>query len=503
MVYQRVFIPLKVFYVIVFTIKTLKIFLGLISFNILANLIKNKTHFKIKKMKKYLLFCLSVLTIGSVSAQESEPEEENKYRRSSMTMVLVENPGLGEYKDQIVKAYNENPFPDKYNEHKINDQRCDVSELVLSDSDKIASGFLTDTLKTPISLLKAVASLKNLRYLNADSTVAVVEPNKKQEFQAQLEKYLRQKDIAKQVVSTWFNRGADGKMDWNLVKERGMYSASAEDMEQSETQADPTSFLLDFGLLGNTFVVFNKMNFYPNEPVAALIRDEAKRVAAEKLAAAPKALLEKAMAKIDTLYEKTKVGYTVKCNTFLYQLNWDEEVATNFKNYFFNNNIDAKAAWDTTSIMKLNFVGKTTTGSIVTFKIGETRTQEEIINLQVQRTMDNALAKLQKKNVVFRPIAPLSWNTEGKVQAKIGMKEGLEGGEKFEVLERGKNELGLPVYKSIGKVKVDKKIPVWDNRRGAEPLKDEEGNPVEMSSITTFKGKAKGMPGTLFVRQAK
>ena len=94
-------------------------------------------------MKKYLLFCLSVLTIGSFSAQEGEPEEENKYRRSSMTMVLVENPGLGEYKDQIVKAYNENPFPDKYNEHKINDQRCDVSELVLSDSDKIASGFLT------------------------------------------------------------------------------------------------------------------------------------------------------------------------------------------------------------------------------------------------------------------------------------------------------------------------------------------------------------------------
>ena len=117
--------------------------------------------------------------------------------------------------------------------------------------------------------------------------------------------------------------------------------------------------------------------------------------------------------------------------------------------------------------------------------------------------MDNALAKLQKENVVFRPIAPLSWNAEGKVQAKIGMKEGLEGGEKFEVLERGKNELGLPIYKSIGKVKVDKKVPVWDNRRGAEPLLDKENNPIEMPSITTFKGKAKGMPGTLYVRQAK
>ena len=453
-------------------------------------------------MKKYLLFCLPVLMIGTVSAQEEEPEEENKYRRSSMTMVLVENPGLGEYKDQIVKAYNENPFPDKYNQHKINDQQFDVSELVLSDSDLIASGFLIDTLES-IKLMKAQALLKNLRYLKEDSTVAVLLPSKKEEFQVQLEKYLREKGIAKQVVSTWFNRGVDGKMDWDLIKERGMYSASAEDMEQSETQADPTSFLLDFGLLGNTFVVFNKMNFYKNEPVAALIRDEAKRVVAEKLATAPKALLEKAMAKIDTLYEKTKVGFTVKCNTFLYQLNWDEEVATNFKNYFFNNNIDGAAVWDTTSIMKLNFVGKTTTGSIVTFKIGETRTEKEIIDLQVQRTMDNALAKLQKKNVVFRPIAPLSWNAEGKVQAKIGMKEGLEGGEKFEVLERGKNELGLPVYKSIGKVQVDKKLPVWDNRRGAEPLLDEEKNPIEMPSITTFKGKAKGMPGTLFVRQAK
>lgn len=465
------------------------------------NLIKSKIILKLT----LVAFIFSGVQVNQTYAQKEKVDKKQvdiEYRRSSMTMVLVENPGLGEYKDQIVKAYNENPFPDKYNQHKINDQQFDVSQLVLSDSDLIASGFLTDTLVS-IKLMKAKALLKNLRYLKEDSTVALLLPSKKQEFQIQLEKYLREKEIAKQVVSTWFNRGVDGKMDWNLIKERGMYSASAETMEDSKKQADPTSFLLDFDLLGNTFVVFNKMNFYENEPVAALIRDAAKIFVAEKLAKAPPVLLEKAMAKIDTLYEKTKVGYTVKCNTFLYQLNWDEEVATNFRNYFFNDNIDGAAVWDTTSIMKLNFVGKTTTASIVTFKIGETRTEKEIIDLQVQRTMDNALAKLQKENVVFRPIAPLSWNAEGKVQAKIGMKEGIEGGEKFEVLERGLNELGLPIYKTIGKVKVDKKVPVWDNRRGAEPLLDEENNPIEMPSITTFKGKAKGMPGTLYVRQSK
>ena len=44
------------------------------------------------------------------------------------------------------------------------------------------------------------------------------------------------------------------------------------------------------------------------------------------------------------------------------------------------------------------------------------------------------------------------------------MKEGLEGGEKFEVLEQTMDpKSGLTKYKRVGEIKVSKK-QIWDNR---------------------------------------
>jgi len=450
-------------------------------------------------MKRKITITSLAILLGSMSlfAQTNE----TKYRRSSMTMVLIEDEGLGEYKDQIVNAYEANPFPDKYNSHLIADKKFDASSMTLTDEDLIMSGFLTDTLKTPFAMIKAVAKLQTLRYVAVDSSVAVIMPNKRERLQASLDKYIREKGLARQMVSTWFNRKEDGSMDWELIKERGLYSASAEDNEDAETSADKSNLLFDFDLIGNTFVVFNKMQFFENEPVVAIIRDQAKIEAMKKLAGKPEILITKAMAAIDTLYERTKEGYTVKCNTFLYTLRWNKTVADGMMNSYFNNETNVIANWDTDTLMKLDFIGKTLSSSIVTFKIGETRTQEEIINLQVRRTMDNALAKLQKENVVFRPVAPIT--STQPLTAKIGMKDGLEPGTKFEILESYKNELGLTEWKSVGKVSVDKKIPVWDNRQGAEPQLDEAGLPIVSPEFTTFKGGKKATVGINFIRQLK
>ena len=50
------------------------------------------------------------------------------------------------------------------------------------------------------------------------------------------------------------------------------------------------------------------------------------------------------------------------------------------------------------------------------------------------------------------------------VAAKIGRKEGLEGGEKFEVLEQIYDEkTGLTRYDRVGTITVDDK-KIWDNR---------------------------------------
>jgi hypothetical protein len=434
-----------------------------------------------------MLPLLSSLIICSVPDSIAQ---DMKYRRSSLTMVLVEDNDLGKNREMVINAYNSHPFPDKYNLHSITDKRFSTEQMSLTINDYKEAGFYKDTLNKIMDFLKAKKNypLNKIRMLNSQGTIGIVEPTKEELNNIYINKYINDKKIAKQIVSTWYNRTPEGAMDWNLLKERALYTANQFEKEGDSKQALTDKLIKDIDVVGNTFVVFNKMDFYENEPVARLIRDAAKAEAIAKLTGKPEFLLKKALEGLDQVYEKTKEGYTVKCNTYLYQLEWTEEIAKKTNNWFFNSNVqNTKEIWDTTNLYKLKFVGKTVSGSIVTFKIGETRSQEEIINLQVKRTMDNALAKLQRTYSVFRPVTPVY--STNPLTAQIGMKEGVEPGDKYEILKSETDEkTGLAKWKSVGKISVDKKQPVWDNRPGAEPVLDSNGNPIPVKAFTTFKG---------------
>jgi hypothetical protein len=448
---------------------------------------------------KQLLIWLTLVATSSTLFSQSPTD----YRRSSLSFVLLEHAGLGASRDMVVKAYNENQFPDQYNQHTLKDNAFVFEELVPTEQDYLASGWYVDTLRTMKDFLGALKKpLNPLRYTKADSSEAVMDPNAKDMFQIKIEKFIRDKGLAKQIVASWFNRNEEtGAMNWDLIKSRGKYSASEEKLDQAKSVADETSFLMDFELIGNTYTVINKMDFYPNEPYARALADKAKADLMVKMAGKPEILITKALEGIEVVYEKTKEGYTVKCNSYLYKLDWNEEVAAKTKQYFFNNNIDPKAAWDTTSIFNVSFIGKTTSASLVTFKLGEKRTEEEIINLQVKRTMDNAVAKLQKEYIQFRAVAPIS--SIAPLTARIGMKQGVEAKQKWEILEQSFNDLGLPVWKSVGKIAVDKNAPVWDNTQGAEIPLDAEGNPLAIQKFSTFTGGKKAQPGLNFIRLIK
>ena len=138
--------------------------------------------------------------------------------------------------------------------------------------------------------------------------------------------------------------------------------------------------------------------------------------------------------------------------------------------------------------------------SLVTFKIGEKRTLTQVIDLSVKRNVDKVYAMLQREYEVFRPIAPV--NSINPLTARIGLKEGVEPGQKFEILESEKDKkTGLFKWKSIGTAKVDKKLPVWDNRFGA---KEElpAGTPAA-DEFTTFSGGGKAEAGIHFLRLVK
>lgn len=451
-------------------------------------------------LKTNLTALLGITLFSGLQAQDAPTPLD--YRRSSMTMVLIEDEDLGKSKDLVIKSYNSYPFPDKYNKHEIADKKFDAAAIKLTDAEFLAAGFYKDTFRTPMDFLKAAKyPLRPLRYLKDSS--AVQGPNKNELLQLKLQKYISQKNIARQMFDTWFNRKGND-LNLEVISKRGMYSASAEKVEESKDATLKVDFLMDFELIANTYTVFNKLNFFANEPVAALARDLAKAETEKKMASMPEAMRKKALDQLDTVYERTKEGYTVICTSFLYQLEWNKEVAEKFQNYFLNNeNVENRGAiWDTTSLFKIKFVGKSVTSSIVTFKIGERRTEEQLIDIQIKRAIDNSLARLQKNHVQFRPVAPVA--SVNPLTARIGLKEGLEAGQTYEIL-KVQEENGIAKYVSVGKVKVDKKFPIFDNRYGAddEPALDESGNPTSPVSFTTFTGGKKAEASINFLRLVK
>ena len=445
-------------------------------------------------MKKALLSVFSITALlGLCNNKVTAQEQDFKYRRSSLSMILIESESFPN-KEEVSASWNNYPFPDKYNRHDIETKSFSINDIKFTDANLLEAGFLGDTLKSPLQIAKARATLKPLKYLDSENTIAVVLPTEKRKYQMKIDKVIKEQKLANQLVATWFNLGNDGQFDMSLIQERGFYNASELEASIAKGQSRGLASLGDAGeeLIKNTFITFTKLNFVENEPIVRKIRDVAKEEIAKKMAGKPKIFIDKAMKIAEAAYEKAKEGYSLWSKTWLYQLNWNDSIATIFYNDLWSN----PSAFDKSDLFKLNFVGVQYNQSLVTFKIGEKRTQEQIIDLVLVRNIDNAFAKLQKKNEVFKPKVPVL--TSNPITAQIGTKEGLEGGEKFNVLEMTINpKTGLTEYKVVGSAKVNKNI-VWDNRYNAneevEAVLDKEGNPI---TATAFKGSKKIKPGML------
>ena len=407
-------------------------------------------------MKKLILITLSAVLCSSVLlAQDSQKEmKETKYRRSSLHTILIESSGFPK-KDQVLNAYYGAPFPDKYDNHNIGAKSFNPAK------------YTTDTV---------------------DSQTPEV-----------IEKYFKDEQIAKKMVAKWYNRHAEGSFDFELIGARGAFKASFVDSKTAAASSDGKALLATAGfeLINNTFVVVSKMKFVENEPIARGIRDAA-IIAASNAPGLLKMGIEKAA---EIAYNKGKEGYSVWTTSYLYKLKWTPEVEGSFYQEMYGEKGTItpamKAKFDSnTDLFQMEYVGSQKSTTLVTFSLKVKRTEDQIINLSVTRNIEKVFAKLQKNYDVFKPKVPLY--TGEPITAKIGMKEGLEGGDKFEVLEAVMDQkTGKIEYKSIGTIKVDGD-KIWDNRFN---LGDEA--PAEGAvDRTTFKGGKKFYPG-LLIRQLK
>lgn len=469
-------------------------------------------------MKNLFLFVALAVTTSAVA---QEKKAEVKYRRSSLHSIIIDDAKLPNAK-VIKDVFNKQPLPDKYNDHSLASRSFAPDKYALTAEEKAALGAKTEG--------KAAGKMKGMaKGAAAGATGGLVDTTDAKYLPQVVEKYLVANNVARDLVAKWFNRDASGAFNMNLIGERGSYDASALDLNKAKGSVRGMASLADAGveLIGNTFVVATRFNYVSKKE----IYDAAQAALAATAAVAGGAAGGKLKGKVpgggvpnipitpemqaakDAAYKKATEGYIVQCTSYLFQLVWNDSVEAVFYNdlWMDASKIDPKRkqAFDDSKLFKLKYIGDGKALANVPLSLKKKRTEEELIAAATQNATDASIAKLQRDYEVFKTKMPLY--SGNPITAKIGLKEGLEAGDKFEVLEQQMDEkTGRTKYVSKGKIKVTDAI--WDNRFAldgeapeVEVALDKDGKPLPPKPVyteTTFKGGSKFYPGML-IRQIK
>lgn len=427
--------------------------------------------------------CLSSTWVGAQEIQELE------YRRSSLNMLML-NDEVKSNQDKLNNWWSAYPFPDKYNDHRGSASVVDISNVVLSYEELTEYGAWGDTL-TGIkwATMKALGadptsgvSVLDLGKNAEGKDHGLVVPGAAAQRPFKIDKALKEAGVARDMVAKWFGYNPEvNSFSLELIGERGLYDASLFDVQAAAQTVKNERLLKDAGkeLIANSFVTLSDIDFYANEPVARAVYDAAMKEANGNVA------LELGAKKI---YDKTKDGYTVVAETFLFQLVWDDASLQRLYNGW-SNPAEALAQGE----FSLSLVNSQSTLSTVL--LAKDRTMDEVLQEALYRNIDNSFSKLQKQNEVFMPAVPVIG--VNPITAPIGMKEGLEGGEKFRVFEMTYDqESGETKFVEAGTVRVNKK-QIWNNLFSLSKS-NEEGTP----QYTAFKGGKGVLPG-MMIKQIK
>lgn len=380
-------------------------------------------------------------------AQEPTPD----YRRSSIYSVLVNHTDQ-QFASEIKEAFLQIPVPDKFNDHNL-------SVKVLTMDGKLSGAG-------------------------------------KERENPVISEFLDKNLVASRLVAKWFDRDYfTGVCDMELVKERGLYNATEFDKQLAARSARGMAMLQDAGeeLIGNTFVLVNDIRYVDRNKrakTAGLVLKSLGSIAS----AATGVNVDDLTDNVVDMVESIK-GFSVRINTFLYKLEWNDELAALFyqEQYAAVPDEVKKANFDKArGNYKLKYVGKVESKGGTTSFLG-IKEEEPVVMVRkaCQRAIDENVVDLQRNYIEFRTKSPLV--SVEPLTAFVGMKEGVSPESKFEVLEAVEMENGAIRYDRVGVIEPIEGL-IWDNRFMAA----EEGAVGANLGCTTFRvvsGKdfAKGM----------
>ena len=374
-----------------------------------------------------------------------------KYRRSSVYTLIINDESRPAY-GHILSAFGDSELPEKFNNHNVGSYLIDGEGGSREEEAQIAN-------------------------INA---------------------YIEQNQVAKKMVAKWFNRSANGGFNMDLISKRGFYNATDLDVNLARNSSRGVALLADAGeeLLKNSFVLVNDYNFTNKEEVAKKIGGVAK-FAAMTAAASGNEDLADGLNTVAKVVDFVGKGFVIRTRTYLYQMEWNDDIANQFYSQYWtsDDNLNASRvnAFNSSDIFKLKLVGYQAATADLQSTKATTKTDAELIRIATVKAQNKAISKLEKTYEQFRTKTPL--NSVEPLSAKIGLKEGVSKGDKFEVLEQVLDKDGRTQYKKKGVIVVDEK-KIWNNTFGA----DEEGGQQDITA-TYFKGNSKGMYEGMLIRQ--
>lgn len=406
-------------------------------------------------MKKSFLYSILLLLTASVASAQ---DQDMLYRRSSIYSILV-NHTEQKFAKEIKEAFVEIPVPDKFNDHNL-------SVKVLTMSHKLSG---------------ASSSKEN----------------------TEITDFLNNNQVASRLVGKWFNRDySTGVCDMELVKERGLYNATEFDRQLAMRSARGLALLQDAGedLIGSTYVLVNDIR-YVDKNTGAKIGGGLLRLVGGLAAAYTHNNNYNTLGNTAGTLMETLKGFTVKINTFLYRLEWDDETAMNFYQEQYSAEPDEQKKQNFENFRgkyRLKYVGKVESRGGTTSFLGINEDQPEImVRKACQRALDENIADLQQEYEEFRTKTPLL--SVEPLKAYIGMKEGVTENSRFEVLEVVITEDGRHKYSRVGIIAPVANM-IWDNRFMAA----EEGAAAANLGCTTFrKVSGRGFSRGMLIREIK
>jgi hypothetical protein len=442
-------------------------------------------------MKRFTiaLCVLSLMALSEVYAQPSGRDTREVqsaiYRRSSIYTLMLDDAGLVKA-DTIKRSFEISPIPDKFNNHNLSIRSFVPSDYPIAPEERLSKS-------QNIGRTVGKSLINHVSGGLVDTTDAADIPLK-------IERFLSANKIANGMVAKWFNRDENGNFSMDLVAERGQYNASEMQAGIAKATVRGQSILADAGeeLISNTFVVVSRFNYISKEEVMGAAKRGLSLI--EKYGGQ----YAQIGAQIGSLVaDVASKGYVIQTTSYLYKLSWNDSIAAVFYDEYWNDEEshvhERVAAFDNSDLFKFEYIGFDKAWADVQSTIFTSKTEDDLIRIATVKAIDAVIAKLQKQHDVFKTKTPLY--TVDPLTAKIGLKEGLEKGDRFEVLEQTIDKDGRTKYVRKGIVRVDS--PIWDNKYMAgEELEASGKSSSKAADVTTLKGPGKYYPGML-IRQIK